>query len=285
MYRIYRSHNHTQRKSISGLINSARQSASSKTIPQVNKNADYGRRRWPLPTELEIRLHSPIAKKHPYQRTEPEHMMFRSVPVEFKSEAALARAGGTGGKSSGRRIAISTLDRITTGASRAFRGNCGVKRRPSTAVSLCLLAALIAGCSKDEAGVGAAASGSTDSSAATAPASDHDAIVAAVEEHLRGNAGIKMSVMEMNVTSVSIKGDQAQANTEFRLKQGGASMKITYTLERHGTHWMVLSNQPDGGQFVHPPMDQNHSGAASNPTGPLPDATEFLKNQAPAARQ
>ena len=160
-----------------------------------------------------------------------------------------------------------------------------MKPRASTAVSLCLLAALIVGCSKNEAGVGTGGSGSTDSSAATAPASDRDAIVAAIQEHLRGNAGIKMSVMEMNVTSVSIQGDQAQANTEFRLKQGGASMKITYNLERHATNWMVLSNQPDGGQFVHPPMDKNHSGAASNPTEPLPDATEFLKNHAPAAKQ
>jgi hypothetical protein len=153
--------------------------------------------------------------------------------------------------------------------------------KPSSAVSyLGLLLLLIsAGCSKP------ATSPSTPSganAASSAPASDRDAIAQAIQQHLGNNKGINMAAMDMNLTDVSINGDQAQANAEFRLKQGGTSMLMTYFLERHGGGWIVVRNQPGGGQFAHPPMDQTHGGTATGSgQTPMPDVSNFFKKTAP----
>lgn len=127
----------------------------------------------------------------------------------------------------------------------------------------------------------AAVPSSTPSQAA---ASDEDAIRQAVEDHVRNNKGINMSAMEMTVDSITVNGDQAQANATFRLKQGGTSMSMTYTLARHANGWLVLSNQPSGGQFEHPPMDKTHSGLGSPTAAPatgsqMPDFTDLVKPQ------
>ena len=113
---------------------------------------------------------------------------------------------------------------------------------------------------------------------------DRDTITSAIEKHLRENSGINMPVMDMSLSDVKVTGDQAQANAEFHLKQGGTSMLIIYKLKRHAGDWIVLSNQPSGGQFAHPPMDRTHSGSASNlATEPMPDVSDFLKNRPPTA--
>jgi hypothetical protein len=158
-----------------------------------------------------------------------------------------------------------------------------------------LFAAIFAsGCSKGSqpASIGGDAPGDSNSSsgpvAATNSApqpvsgSDADAIRAAIEDHLRNDRGINMSAMEMSVDSVNINGDQAQANAAFHLKQGGTGMVMTYFLQRHANGWLVMRSQPNGGQFVHPPMDKAHSGMAANPANPatpgMPDMTDYLKN-------
>jgi len=57
-------------------------------------------------------------------------------------------------------------------------------------------------------------------------------------------------------------------------------------LERHAGGWLVVKNQPAGGQFQHPPMDKTHSGAATNPASPpVPDVGGFLKNQPAPSKQ
>jgi hypothetical protein len=148
---------------------------------------------------------------------------------------------------------------------------------------LCVLAASAVGCSQTKNTESARAV----SSSVGAPANDHDAIVAAIQKHLSTDSGINMSVMDMTVNNVNFTGDQAQADAEFHLKQGGTSMNITYKLERHASDWIVLSDTPSGGQFTHPPMDKTHSGTAAesatgpNTTEPLPNAAEFLKNHQP----
>lgn len=123
---------------------------------------------------------------------------------------------------------------------------------------------------------------------ATPPAadSDTDAIRKAIEAHLQDNKGINMSVMDMALNNVQIHGDKAQADTEFRLKQGGASMHMTYSLERHAGGWLVVRNQPAAGQFQHPPTDQSHSGTAPNSASPsLPDVGSFLKDHPAPSKQ
>lgn len=113
--------------------------------------------------------------------------------------------------------------------------------------------------------------------------SDHDAIAEAIRKHLAGNSTINMAVMDMDVSQVSINRDQAQANTDFRLKQGGTTMQMIYFLERHAGTWIVLRSQPAGGQFAHPPLDKTHSGAAQGPSHPaIPNIRDFFKD-APAS--
>jgi hypothetical protein len=103
-------------------------------------------------------------------------------------------------------------------------------------------------------------------------------------DHVRNNKGINMAAMHISVDSVQVRGDQAQANATFRLKQGGTSMVMVYSLSRHAAGWIVMSEQPADGQFVHPPVDKAHSAPAS-PTAaaPLgntvPDFTDLLKSR------
>ena len=151
-----------------------------------------------------------------------------------------------------------------------------MRRNSFSASFLCVLAVFVAGCTQTK-GVATLVVASPNTSG---PTSDHDAIVTAIQKHLSSNTGLNMSVMDVNIDSVNINGDQAQANAEFHLKQDGTSMMVTYDLERHAGDWIVLGNKPKGGQFVHPPMDKTHSGAGATvslgraPTGAcIPGAT------------
>ena len=56
-----------------------------------------------------------------------------------------------------------------------------------------------------------------------------------------------MSAMDREVKQVSVNGDHATAQVEFRLKGSDASMEIEYTLERQGGEWAVLDGRPMGG--------------------------------------
>lgn len=158
-------------------------------------------------------------------------------------------------------------------------------------VSMILVTALSIGCNKSgqsaQAPTPAASAPSAPStgmapaadSGAPASAGDADLIRQAVEDHVRNDHGINMSAMDMSVDSVNVNGDQAQANATFRVKQGGTSMAMVYSLQRHGNGWLVVNGQPSDGKFVHPPMDKTHSGTSPNPSAPaMPDVHDFLKN-------
>ena len=99
-------------------------------------------------------------------------------------------------------------------------------------------------------------------------ANDQDAIRASIEKRLNGRTDLNLSVMDRQVKQVSVNGDQATAQVEFRLKGSDAHMDIEYTLERKGKDWVVLSSQPVG-------MGSAHSGAGTAPesapeSGPPP---------------
>jgi len=122
------------------------------------------------------------------------------------------------------------------------------------------------------------------SAAAPSPAAtgDEASVRKAVEDHVRNNPGINISAMDMSVDGIKINGDQAQANATFRLKQGGTSMTMTYSLTRNADGWLVVKNQPGEGQFAHPPMDKTHSGAMPDSANPsFPDFRDFIKKQPP----
>lgn len=99
--------------------------------------------------------------------------------------------------------------------------------------------------------------------------SDEEAIRASILQHLRENSSINLAAMETTVQQVSVNGDHAEAQVLFRTKQEGATMQMTYALERSAGGWKVLKSQPAGGPMAHPPMDGQHP----VPSGPSTQAT------------
>ena len=87
-------------------------------------------------------------------------------------------------------------------------------------------------------------------------ASDQDAIRASIEKRLSARSDLNMSAMEREVKQVTVNGDHATAQVEFRLKGGDAKMEIEYTLERQGKEWAVLNSQPMGGGMSQPDAGQ-----------------------------
>ncbi len=65
--------------------------------------------------------------------------------------------------------------------------------------------------------------------------SDSDGIRSGINQHLTSLKTLNLSAMDMNVQNVSIQGDQAQAQVEFRPKTGapqGAGMQVSYKLAK-----------------------------------------------------
>lgn len=157
-----------------------------------------------------------------------------------------------------------------------------MRRFPAVPYFLFIVIPLVGACNKLSTASSAATtptSGAVSSAAvsSSAPQNDRDAIIGAIQKHLSDNKGINMAAMDMNVGNVAIEGDQAQADTEFRLKQGGTSMLIKYFLQRHPGGWIVVRNETNSsGQFAHPPMDKNHTGTAATPA--IPDLKDLIKD-------
>jgi hypothetical protein len=100
---------------------------------------------------------------------------------------------------------------------------------------------------------------------------DQSQIVQAIKTHLAGVNGINMDQMEMTVQPATISGDEAHVTAE-----------LNYVLQRRNGGWVVTSNQPSGGQFDHPPMDQNHSQMSEPPSADqsqFPDFSDYLKKK------
>jgi hypothetical protein len=96
---------------------------------------------------------------------------------------------------------------------------------------------------------------------------EQDAIRASIEKHLSGRFDLNLAAMDREVKQISVNGDHATAQVEFRLKQGNASMQVQYVLERQGGEWTVTNSQPGRGQDPHSGMDSpppSAPGAGSN---------------------
>jgi hypothetical protein len=99
--------------------------------------------------------------------------------------------------------------------------------------------------------------------------SDEEAVRASILQHLRQNSSINLAAMETTVQKVTVNGDHAEAQVLFRTKQEGATMQMTYALERTAGEWKVLKGQPAGG-VSHPPMDGQHPLPGSQPNQATP---------------
>jgi len=114
--------------------------------------------------------------------------------------------------------------------------------------------------------------------------SDTDAIRSGINEHLSSLKSLNLSAMDMNIMSVTIQGNQAQAQVEFRPKTGapqGAGMQVAYTLSKQNGVWVVENTTPTGGTINHPgPGDNPHMNSNSTPTGSLPNFRELVPGAA-----
>jgi hypothetical protein len=112
-----------------------------------------------------------------------------------------------------------------------------------------------------------------------AQASDNDAIRAGILRHLTAVGTLNINAMNMDIRSVSINGDQARAEVEFRPKTGatpGAGMQVAYNLEKRDGSWTVLKTQAAGGAIQHPDPNQNPYQSQNVHSGALPDFNSVL---------
>jgi hypothetical protein len=109
--------------------------------------------------------------------------------------------------------------------------------------------------------------------------SDNDAIRAGIMTHLNGLSGINVNAMVMDIKSVSINGNQAHAEVEFRPKTGappGAGMQVAYNLEKRDGVWVVQKTQPMGGMIQHPDPNQNPNQNKDVHSGSLPNFSDIV---------
>jgi hypothetical protein len=115
---------------------------------------------------------------------------------------------------------------------------------------------------------------------------DNDAIRAGIMQHLTGVGTLNLSAMDMEIHSVSINGNQAHAEVEFRPKTGapsGAGMQVAYNLEKREGAWVVLKTEAAGGMIQHPDPNQNpHQMQSVHPSG-LPNFSEVLNSAGASA--
>jgi hypothetical protein len=110
--------------------------------------------------------------------------------------------------------------------------------------------------------------------------SDKDAIRAGILQHLKSVGTLNISAMEMDIRNVSINGNQAHAEVEFRPKTGaapGTGMQVAYNLEKRDGSWTVLKTQAAGGMMQHPDPNQNPHQNQAVHSGALPNFNDVLK--------
>src|SRR5713226_597973 len=108
---------------------------------------------------------------------------------------------------------------------------------------------------------------------------DNEAIRAGILQHLNGVGTLNMSAMEMDIRTVSINGNQANAEVEFRPKTGappGAGMQVSYNLEKRDGAWVVQKTQPTGGMIQHPDTNKNPHLNQDVHSGGLPNFSDVL---------
>jgi hypothetical protein len=108
---------------------------------------------------------------------------------------------------------------------------------------------------------------------------DDEAIRAGIMQHLNGVGTLNMSAMEMDIRSVSINGNQAHAEVEFRPKTGappGAGMQVSYNLEKRDGAWVVQKTQPAGGLIQHPDPNKNPHVRQDAHSSGLPNFSDVL---------
>jgi hypothetical protein len=132
-----------------------------------------------------------------------------------------------------------------------------MKRLNSIAVALSLLL-VTTGCSKSA-------------------ADTNNDIRIAIEAHLAQKGTLNLKAFDTVVKQVTLQGDHAQAQVEFRVKNGPGMMQLTYALQKTGGAWSVVESNPVNADFSHPSLDSSQSPTGGAP-GSNPVVSDALRN-------
>jgi len=114
--------------------------------------------------------------------------------------------------------------------------------------------------------------------------SDEEAIRAAILQHLQKASTVNLSAMDTSFGQITVDRDRAQAQVIFKAKGEGATMQMTYSLERRDGQWTVLNSHPAGGQIAHPPVDATHSNGPGSAPGSGSDFPHLQMPPEPAQK-
>lgn len=99
---------------------------------------------------------------------------------------------------------------------------------------------------------------------AAAPAGDtaEAEIEAAIRSYLAGRPGLNMENMTVEFGEIKVQGQQAEADVQFRSKDGQGEMGMHYSLAKEGDQWVVQRPARKGtgeGEMPpgHPPVQSN----------------------------
>lgn len=101
----------------------------------------------------------------------------------------------------------------------------------------------------------------------------NEAVRAGVIKHLAQNSGLNLTQMDVEVTSVTFRDNEADAVVGFKPRGAGAAsgMSMRYTLERQGNEWVVKKKADSGmGHGMMPPPDSSPTGQGQLPSGHPP---------------
>src|ERR1700722_16814849 len=116
----------------------------------------------------------------------------------------------------------------------------------------------------------------------TDPAQEAEAqIRAVIQSRVTGNSNLNAQAFDTVVNSVTINGDHAQAQVDFRLKNGPGAMKLNYQLEKRDGTWVVTDRNPIGDSPPNPAVDQSQvpaSGGADPHAGASHSLSDTLRS-------
>jgi hypothetical protein len=110
----------------------------------------------------------------------------------------------------------------------------------------------------------------------------------AIESHLAQRGTLNLQAFDTNVKQVTIQGDHATAEVEFRVKGGPGAMQLTYALQKRDGVWSVIDSDPGGGNFSHPSANQGQTPGANSVPGAnhsLDDTLRFFKSNPPPSQR
>lgn len=108
--------------------------------------------------------------------------------------------------------------------------------------------------------------------------SPEDSIRTAIQAHLAHKGNLNLQAFDADVKQVTIQGDRAQAQVEFRVKSGPGAMQLTYALEKRAGAWAVIESDPVGSNFSHPPLDQGQSPQMNGTAGSNHSLADTLRS-------